>query len=399
MKAPITAIPHAFYIRPAPGWLELLHEEVMSIVTLPLQKYKYEPKVTLLKGVVKLHRCDWRQGLEVLLRLNTAHDFEWMVLESKCTKWSEVDAILKRVPWDDILPSRDIPVHVSTDAFKAFSTSSGKLRENLCNIAGVQHVPEGGKVRFKIELRGEHLRLFVSLAGEPLYKRGYKVDFSATAPLPEHQAAACTRWILAAEKNDLPISSIFVPFAGSGTFGFEALNVLSGSGPGAFSRSYSCELFPCTPTPTMGFLRKKISDKLALLSNTPVVLNDFHPEALKMLRENVAAFPKKELFEIVEGDFFEIAPRFPEVGRILFLLNPPYGDRLAKDSNISALYSELGKKMRDYGQRYKTRMIGGCLCPDDISWKHFLNDLKIPHAETHHFTHGGKEMRIVRWTY
>ena len=85
-KAPISARPQVFYIRPAPGWLEMLFEEVNSIVQKPLQKYKYDPKITLLKGTVKLHRCDWRQGLEVMLRLTTAHDVEWMILESKCNQ-------------------------------------------------------------------------------------------------------------------------------------------------------------------------------------------------------------------------------------------------------------------------------------------------------------------------
>src|SRR4051812_39173076 len=79
---PITARPHVFYVRPAPGWLELLHEEITAVAGSPLQKYKYEPKITLLKGTVKVSRCDWRQGLELLCRLTTAHDIEWLLSES-----------------------------------------------------------------------------------------------------------------------------------------------------------------------------------------------------------------------------------------------------------------------------------------------------------------------------
>jgi hypothetical protein len=160
---PITARPHAYYIRPAPGWLEMLFEEVTSIVQSPLQKYKYEPKITLLKGVVKLHRCDWRQGLEVMLRLTTAHDVEWMILESKCTIWGEADAILKRTPWEEVLPNKDIPVHVTVDISNGFTTGTAELRGTFCRVAGVKHVSEGAQIRFKVELRGDFLRVSVSL--------------------------------------------------------------------------------------------------------------------------------------------------------------------------------------------------------------------------------------------
>lgn len=399
-KIPIMASPHVFYVRPAPGWLEVVFEEVTSIVKSPLQKYKFEPKITLLKSTVKIHRCDWRQGLEIMLRLTAAHDVEWLILESKCSTWSEVDAILGRVPWQEILPDPKIPVHVSADTSNAFSTYSGKLRENLCKIAGVQHVSEGGALRFKIELRGELLRISLSLCGDPLYKRGYKAKLSATAPLPEHQAAACIRWVLQGLKDPAPIvRSVFVPFAGSGTFGFEALLVLSGSGPGAFSRPFACDLFPCTPTPTMGFLRRKIAECFTRAPEIRVVFNDFHAETLSHLKENVTGFSHMGHFEVLEGDMFALKPVFSKEGKILVLLNPPYGDRLAANSDMGTFYARLGNSMRTLGDANKGQIAGGCICPDELTWRRFLKELDFPSAETHHFTHGGKEMRLVRWQF
>lgn len=394
---PITARPHIFYIRPAPGWLDLLYREVVALVETPLQKYKFEPKVTMLKGTVKVHRCDWRQGLEIMLRLTTAHDVEWLILESKCTQWSEVDAILKRVPWDSVLPSREAPVHVTSEVFEGFTTASAKLRENFCNISGLQHVSEGAAFRFKIELRTDILRISVSLCGDPLYKRGYKAKLIATAPLPEHQAAACIRWILAQEKEANP-SAVLVPFAGSGTLGFEALIVLSGAGPGAFSREFACELFPCTPAATIGFLRRKLGEKLSIENLPNVFFNDLNEEAISVLRENVTAFSKKHCFQVEEGDFFEWRPELPPEGKILVLLNPPYGNRLARNSSISDLYGRIGASVRENLGRYPGRVLGGCICPDELSWRSFLRELRNAKAETHHFTHGGNEMRLVRWS-
>lgn len=394
--APISARPHAFYIRPAPGWLHLLFDEVTALVNTPLQKYKYEPKVTLLKGTVKLHRCDWRQGLEIMLRLTTAHDVEWLVLESKCTKWSEVDAILTRFPWDSILPNRDVPVHVSTDVFHGFSSSSAKLRENFCKISGLTHVSDGAEFRFKMDLQQDFLKISVSLCGDPLYKRGYKSKMSATAPLPEHQAAACSRWSIEKAEGE-SIGTVFVPFAGSGTFGFETLLVLSGSGPGAFDRKFACDQFPCTPPATMSFFRRKLNERFQNAPHPHLIYNDFNEDALSTLKINVNGFPFLKGTEILEGDFFNLKPTFPENGKVLILLNPPYGNRLAQNSAIATLYGRLGAELSSLSKKYPNRILGGCICPDKASWTRFTKELGNPQCETLHFTHGGKEMRIVRW--
>lgn len=394
---PITARPHVFYVRPAPGWLEVVHDEVTAILRTPFQKYKYEPKITLLKSTVKVHRCDWRQGLELMLRLTTAHDIEWLLIESNSDKWEDVDAILARAPWDELLAERGGEVHVAADTIDTFTSSSAKLRENLCRIADVKHVSEGADVRIKMEQRTGLLKIRVSLAGEPLYKRGYKASLVAVAPLAEHHAAACVRWALAGAGESPNVGTVFVPFAGSGTLGFEALVVLAGAGPGSFSRRFACDAFPGTPQPTMAFLRRKLAERLQSAQLPKVIFNDHHPDAVGALRENAAAFGKIDC-EILEGDFFAIEPGFAPTGKILVLLNPPFGDRLAMRSEIPNLYARSARKLNDLAAAHPGRIVGACLCPDDLTWRRFLQTLKCQSSDTRHFTHGGKDMRVVRWT-
>ena len=100
-KAPILATPHVFYVRPAPGWLDVCEQEIKDVLAHPLHRYKFEPLVTTLKGVIKIHRCDFRQGLEVLLRLTTAHDVEWLLADSACGSWDRLHKILKALSWDE----------------------------------------------------------------------------------------------------------------------------------------------------------------------------------------------------------------------------------------------------------------------------------------------------------
>ena len=94
---------------------------------------------------------------------------------------------------------------------------------------------------------------------------------------------------------------------------------------------------------------------------------------------------------------FGMRPEFPTEGKILILANPPFGDRLAPDASIPTLYAKLGKYFHGLAQKHPGRILGGCLCPDELTWKKFLSGLEVETPETHHFTHGGKEMRIVRW--
>ena len=398
-QVPISARPQVFYIRPAPGWLDLCHKEVLSRIATPFQKYKFEPKVTLLKSTVKVHRCDWRQGLELMLRLNTAHDVEWMILESKCNQWSEVDAILERIPWEEIIPDKSLPIHVTADVSNGFTSASGKLRDNLCKISGLKHVSEGAIFRFKIELRSDFLRVSVSLCGDPLYKRGYKAKLTALAPLPEHQAAACASWPLELMSPEEKIKNIYIPFAGSGTLGFESLIVMAGTGSGAFSRPFSCDLFPCTSRATMSFFRKKLSEQFNKTEYPQIIFNELNQESSETLEENAKLFLKDGRYEIVRGDFFDCIPKFSSSGPLLILLNPPFGERLARNSTISNLYRRIGKHLRAFYEVYGNSIIGGCLCPDSQTWKNFIAELRTDCIETHHFTHGGKEMRLVRWRF
>jgi 23S rRNA G2445 N2-methylase RlmL len=284
---------------------------------------------------------------------------------------------------------------VTTDISKGFTTGSAKLREKLCEAAGVTHVSEGGEIRFKVELREDFLRVSASLCGDPLYKRGYKAVLEAAAPLPEHQAAALVRWVLPEPSG---VRCVFIPFAGSGTLGFESLLYFTGSGPGAFGRKFSCDLFPGTPEPTMRFLRKKITERWGQAVLPTLLLNDFNEEAVQTLQRNIMGFPFSISAQAISGDAFTLQPTFSATGKILVLLNPPYGSRLAQGSEISKLYRRLGSYLNELGKKYPERIIGGCLCPDEKSWSNFLATLHATKVETHHFTHGGQEMRAVRWT-
>jgi len=395
-RIPIAAKPQIFYIRPAPGWLEECFLETQGLLNKPLQKYKFEAKAECLRSIIKVSHCDWRQGLELVFRLTTAHDIEWLIAERPCANWAELERFLSSIDWSELLPEIEMKAHVTIEVHEGFSKGSAKLRAKFCEFAKVQHASEGALFRFKLELRENRARVLVSLAGEPLYKRGYKEHLFATAPLPEHTANACIRWVLK-DKNIQQVSAVWVPFAGSGTFGFEALLFLAGGGSGTFRGNFSCEAFPATPKATLQFFRKKMQQAWNTQTPPAIVFNEINEQALSSLKKNSEPFSRKASFLFQQGDFFNFIPPAPKEGALLILLNPPFGNRLAKKSSVEDLYRKIGSYLREKLKQVEGEVIGGCICPDEITWREFLKALKPQKSETHHFTHGGKQMRLIKW--
>lgn len=99
---------------------------------------------------------------------------------------------------------------------------------------------------------------------------------------------------------------------------------------------------------------------------------------------------------------------------VALLLNPPYGQRLGKDTSASSNYRAIGKRVveiRDHiasggigrgkGKGSKRnitpQLMGYILCPDQPTWSAFMLCLsqKKFGVKTSHFTHGGNDTRLV----
>ena len=396
-KPPLLATPHVFYVRPAPGWMDFCESEIRAILADPLHRYKFTPLVTAITGVIKVHRCDWRQGLELLLRLTTAHDVEWLLVDSACGSWDRLHKIVKGIAWDEIFAGERPTAHVSAKASSGFTSSSAKLREALVAAAGFSESDEDGDCRLKIDLYHEHVKVTLSLAGDPLYRRGYKAKMVATAPLAEHHAAACVRFALGGFGGDKPeIGDVFVPFAGSGTLGFETFIALADGGPGSFRRSFAADVLKCTPTATIEFLRRKLAERLVTATCPRTTFVEMNQDAMAALRANAEGFPAKARYEFIESDVFSLQDlKWVSAKPVLVLLNPPYGQRLAKTSDIVNLYRRLGKSVASWSAHHPT--FGVCICPDEDTWKEFCRELRGMELSTRHFTHGGEDVRLVRW--
>jgi 23S rRNA G2445 N2-methylase RlmL len=416
------ARPVRIVIRPAPGWGALLLRELAHISSTPFARYKFAPEVKLDSGALHVGNVDFRQALEWCARLTVAHDVEWIVWDGKCRNWEQLTRAAESIREIGFLPensegSDPVNAQVIVSANSSFVVSSSKIRQAFVTALGVA-LEQDSNLRFRLDLYRDKLSVFVSLAGDPLYKRGYKRSLrGAVAPLPEHQAAACIRSVigfespgpLAAFDRDTP-ALVFIPFAGTGTLGLEWWIACTGAGPGSFPRAFAFEKFAKMPAATLRHLRRNLdptSDVEGIFEGATVSCLERNEEVARDLRSNIDWFchltgARRDIFRVVQGDFFkseaEAALRsdIKSGDRVTILLNPPYGQRLKIPDEARRYYQRIAERIMDLEVRLGISIEGCCIVPEARASAAFAKSLAATHSvETAHFTHGGEDTRLV----
>jgi len=398
--------PSSFLVRPAPGWVDLVAGEFAQFVANPVSRYKFAPELKVEKGVIRASNVDFRQAMEWTMRSLTAHDVEWEAWEGRCTSWKGLAKACDEMKASGFLPGV-VKAHVAAKANASFVVSSAVIREHFLEALGASS-DENAEMRFRLDLYRDRLRVLVSLAGEPLYKRGYKKHLTgAAAPLPEHQAAACIRATLkelgGASAGDF--AGVYVPFAGTGTLAFESVAAQMGLGGSSFGRRYAFESFAGMPEATIAHIRKKLAPDAARLA--PLVCVERSEDVLSDLRDNAGYFCdlagiSPETIHVAGGDFFKAdgdgaLRRIASHGtKILMLLNPPYGQRLKAPAEARKYFNRIAGCIADLEMKTGAAISGMCLIPDESASAAFVKLLKKTHkSTTTHFTHGGADMRLV----
>ena len=196
-----------------------------------------------------------------------------------------------------------------------------------------------------IHISDEMVNVSLDSSGEPLFKRGYRVE-SHMAPLNEVLAAGM---ILLSGWDR---SSNFVdPMCGSGTLPIEAAMIALGVYPGSFREYYS-------------FFNWKIFDKrlfelikaqLPAPKPIPGIISasDISSEAIAQTLKNVKNAGLSDFIHIEQNDFQKFTP--PSNGGYM-MINPPYGVRL-DDSDLEEFYRTIGNILKTKYAGYQAWII------------------------------------------
>ncbi len=297
-----------------------------------------------------------RLGYRACLWLRTANRVLMPITQFEAKQPDDLYSGIKQVDWAqhlesdgtlavDFFSSRSRINHTHYAALKVKDAVVDQFREKFeCRPSIDLSRPD---IRINVHLLKNQATVTLDLSGESLHKRGYRTE-GGKAPLKENLAAAIlirAGWKEIADQG----GGLIDPMCGSGTLPIEAALIAADSAPGLL-RDY------------FGFFKWKqhqpeIWDELLseaeeretakIASLPPIIGYDVDSTAIRNSVINLEKagltglihFEKKALSDLTPH------PKTREKPGIV-ILNPPYGERIGKKSELPSLYRELGHKLR-----------------------------------------------------
>jgi putative N6-adenine-specific DNA methylase len=186
-------------------------------------------------------------------------------------------------------------------------------------------------------LTTDRYTLYLDLSGEPLNRRGYRIQ-AAAAPLNENLAAGLLR--LSGWTPDVPL---YDPMMGGGTIlleaGLMALNIAPG-----LKRHFAFEHLKDFDRIEWLRLRKDAEGAMADPRSLPIFGSDIDPMMVRAAGLNLKAAGLLDCVRVMEADFLNVNP--PADGGFI-VTNPPYGVRLST-GDMAGFYKEVGDNLKQH---------------------------------------------------
>ncbi|MEH1916150.1 THUMP domain-containing class I SAM-dependent RNA methyltransferase [Nostoc sp.] len=212
-------------------------------------------------------------------------------------------------------------------------------KENLGERSNVElHEPD---VRVNVHIERDFCTVKLDSSGNSLHRRGYRPAVGA-APLKESLAAALIQL-----SGWQPDQMFYDPLCGSGTLPLEASLKALNIAPGLFRESFGFENWLDFDLSLLEKLLQEAKDSQLDSLSAPIWGSDRDENIIEQAINNAQNcgvdnhvwFSQMELADVVA----------PADSGILFC-NPPYGERLGRDSDLGAFYKLLGDVLK---QRFK----------------------------------------------
>lgn len=206
-------------------------------------------------------------------------------------------------------------------------------------------------------VNGSQLKIGLDLAGRSLHQRGYR-DASGRAPIKENLAAAMllrAKWPQLAEQG----YAFHDPMCGTATLLIEAAMMATDMAPGLMNPSFCFESWkqhqPETWAAVVASAKRNHQKKLQSVDNL-MIGSEMHTDSLKIARANVERAGFSELIKIEKQDIN--SPRLePFEQKGLLVTNPPYGERLGNEEQVTPVYRALGDYIKKQCNDWTVAMI------------------------------------------
>jgi putative N6-adenine-specific DNA methylase len=289
-----------------------------------------------------------------------------VLLEAGAFPAADFDALFegtRNIPWEALIPPgmgiRVAKVRVNRSPFHALTTIQAMVHkaaaERLCQRRGLNRLPEQGKQgELRVYIDKDQVSLLLDLAGEPLFKRGYRIE-GGIAPLRETTAAAML--LLAMWRRKFPL---YDPFCGSGTIAIEAAMYAWDMAPG-LGRSFVLSDLALGNRDLEQTVREELLNRVDFARIIRIYGSDADPRAVSLAQSNrVRAYTLAQGKGpagkgIQRGEALPWLPDFKvcplqqikahygnkENTPGFIITNPPYGKRLGDRETAETTYQDM----------------------------------------------------------
>jgi 23S rRNA (guanine2445-N2)-methyltransferase / 23S rRNA (guanine2069-N7)-methyltransferase len=284
-----------------------LWSRLANRVLMPLASYSAQTPEQLYAGALKI---DWSKHFDV-------------------TKTFAIDASIRR---SKINHSR-YAEHMVKDAIV------DQFKEKIDDRPNVQR--DQPDIRINAYINQDRATLSLDLSGDSLHRRHYRSE-SVEAPLKENLAAAIlirAGWPKIAAEG----GALYDPMCGSGTLLTEAAMIAGDIAPGLLREYYGFFAW-AQFSPTIWqrlikeaeYRRDKGYDKIP-----PIMGSDISIKSAGIAKANIKSANLSPYVKAVSLSLSKVSPE-ENWKPGLFIVNPPYGERLGDVKNLEPLYQEIG---------------------------------------------------------
>jgi putative N6-adenine-specific DNA methylase len=282
-----------------------------------------------------------------------------------------------------LAPGRPVKVKATCHRSKIYHSDAAAervfqaIQARTAQTSAGKNTTEAQEILVRID--DNRCELSLDSSGEPLYRRGLKLEAQA-APLRETLAAGLL--LLCGYDGT---EALLDPMCGSGTFALEAGAIALGRAPG-LRRRFAFQDWPGFE----GALLQKELDRCRKGERgappAPLCASDKNGGAVGVTRRNLE---RAGLVGFVQLERRLLADLKPPAERGLLICNPPYGERLGRGERLEDLYAELGRVVRE---RFPAWRLGLVTSQEKLAAATGLKFTAVS-APLHH---GGLKVRLYR---
>lgn len=235
-----------------------------------------------------------------------------------------------------------VSVHTHYLALKTKDAVCDQLRERTGERPSIDR--ERPDVRLHVHVDARHTTVSLDLGGQAMHRRGYRPR-GVEAPVKETLAAALlllARWDERAARGE----SLVDPLCGSGTFLVEAALIAGDIAPGLLRAHHGMLGWRGHDAVAWRRVHREAEARAtAGAARIPAIHGfDASADAVHAAREAARRAGVAKAIHVERTRLRELQPPAAPPG--LVVANPPYGERLGRETDLETLYAEIGDVLR-----------------------------------------------------